>query len=248
MDLSFLKPLATSFMVGCWIFLAHRAVKCELAARYPLAYAYFALFAAAYIVQSAAAALLGDDSAAYSRLHYASSAPVLILAAIILLRIYYLPKPPSFKRDWPLIAALPIFIAASLTEAASFGYRALYVAFYFLFILAFLAASRLHFFKTVHLGQNLGGLLFGISLPACLQAFNRSLALLGGATWWTYETFWVAHELTNAISWGMIAHGMSRYDPPKVAKDAAILDSKAAKRLLDRLTKSLWRWPWQSLR
>ena len=246
MDISLLKLLATSFMVGCWIFLFQRAVTLGLAVRYPLAYTYFALFALAYTVQSAGAAFLGDDSAAYSRLFYAAGVPVLILSAIILLRIYFLPKPPAFKRDWPLLAVLPVFIAASMTELAPFAYRALYVGFYVLFMVGFLAASRLHYFKTVRLGQNLGGLLFGISLPACLRAFNRSLALLGGASWWTYETFLVANELTNAISWGMIAHGMSRYDPPRVVKEAAILDPKEAKDQLDRLTKALWRWPWQS--
>ncbi len=241
MEISLLNLLTTSFMVGCWIFLLQRAVTLGLAVRYPLPYTYFALFAVAYIVQSAGAGFLGDDSAVYSRLFYATLFPVLILAAIILLRIYFLPKPPAFKRDWPLLAVLPIFIAASMTEPAPSGYRALYVGFYVLFSVGFLAASRLHYFKTVRLGQNLGGLLFGISLPACLQAFNRSLAFLGGASWWTYETFLVAHELTNAISWGMIAHGMSRYDPPRVVRDAAILDSEEAKDQLDRLTKALWR-------
>ncbi|MEE8585464.1 MAG: hypothetical protein V3T83_11490, partial [Acidobacteriota bacterium] len=184
---------------------------------------------------------LGPENPQYYWFYYGINIPLHVLALLILLRIYYLHHPPSLTRDWPILAVPPLFIALSLTEPMFLGHRISYVIFAFLATVGFMTASRNFFSRTWRIGDNLHWLTYGITIPAALQAFNQALNYLGGAIW-SYDAFRVVNELTTVISWGMIAHGMRRYDPPRRTEDEPEMDPKEGVSQLKHFAKTLRRW------
>lgn len=243
MEFNPIEWLSSAIHSGCWLFLFAKAFTERMAARYPLVYVYFAVAAVVHAVTVIAAYQLGTGHPAYVWIYILTNLPLYLLAIALLLRIYYLPRPPSWRRDWPLVALLPPFAAASLTEPVHLGYRILYVGFLYQFTLAFLAAWRLKYYKNWELGSNQRGLLYGLLTPAALQALNL-IANLVGTAWWPYEDFAVALVLTSAISWGIIAHGMRRYDPPRPEKEPEVVDDAEGHRRINRAIQAIRRLLW----
>lgn len=231
-----------AFKTGVWLYLLIQGFRLGLVRRYSLTYAFFAGSFAAFWVKTISVLTLGLASLEYYWIYYGTTLPLGLLALLILLWIYYLPFAPSLRRDWILLAVIPLFIAMSLTEPESVGRRILYVLFFYQTSVGFLAASRLFFSGRIKIGANLGWLLYGITIPAALQTLNRALNYLGQELW-SYDAFSVVNELTTVISWCMIAYGMRSYDPPYCGEATLPIEKGEAARRLDRFRQSLWRWP-----
>ena len=234
--------LTTALFTGCFLFLLVQGVRLGLIRHYPLAYAFLTCKFAAFWIKTVAIASLGVSHPKYVSVYFGTTISVDLFALVILLQLYYLPYPPSLRRDWPLLALFPMFIALSLTEPMHPFYRTSYVIFFYLTSVGALAAARLFFRGRMRIGANLRGLLYGICVPAALQAFNQALRYLG-VTIWSYDAFRVVNELTTTISWGIIAYGMRCYDPPRTMEDSSRLDSGEAVRRLQGLRKALRRLP-----
>ncbi len=225
-----------------WSYLLMQGLRLGLIRRYPLAFVFFAGSLVTFWVKTSVVLTLGLESLEYYWVYYGTTLPLGLLALLILLRIYFLPYRPMLRRDWIILAIIPVFIAMSLTEPESAGRRILYVLFFYQTSVGFLAASRLFFSGRVRIGTNLGWLLYGITVPAALQTFNRALNYLGQELW-SYDAFSVVNELTTVISWCMIAFGMRCYDPPRREGETAPMEKEEAGRRLDRYRQALWRWP-----
>ncbi len=241
MGLDVILIVTGTFKTGAWIFLLVQGIRLSLIRRYPLAYLFFAGRLAAFWLRAAFVFRLGPDDPRYYWIYYCSNVPLDLLALLILLRIYYLPHRPALNRDWPLLAAAPVFAVLSLAEPMFWGYRISYVLFSCQTIVGFLAISRCAFSKDLRIGANLDWLAYGITVPATLQTIYQTLAYLG-AGWWPYDVFRVVSELTTAVSWGIIAFGMRSYDPPRFAGGVGFRDPQDAIIRLKRSTRALWKW------
>ena len=242
MGLPHLHAAAAVFKFAVWIFLFRQGLRLQLFKRYPLEYVFFVISPLLLALKLGATYSLGVEAASYAWIFFGSNIPFHLLSLLILFRIYYLPSPPRLAWDLPLIATLPLFTWAALAEPMHWGYRVSYVVFFFQAVLGLMATARLWHFKTVKLGSNLGGLLFGLSMPAVVQSINQGLAYVSG-TVWSYNAFAIVSELTSVALWGMIAYGMRRYDPPIIERVPKILKPEEAESRLDRLTQALRRWP-----
>lgn len=227
---------------GFWIFLLVRGFRLGLIRRYSFVYVFIACKFAAFWVKTSVVLYLGSRHPSYVWIYYGTNIPLDFAALLILFRIYYLPHGPSFKKDWPLLALLPLFAALSFGEPMYLGHRVAYVTFFFQTSVGFLAATRLFFSGHVRVGANLGWLLYGLTVPAALQAFNQTLNYLG-RTFWSYGAFSVVNELTTTISWGMIAYGMRCYDPPRIEAGTVATSKDEAVSRLKRYRQALWRRP-----
>jgi len=230
------------FKTGAWVYLLVQGARLGLMRHYPRVYVFVACQLVGFWVRTGAVISLGADNPQYLWIYYGTIIPTELLALFILLWIYFLPFHPSIKRDWLLLAVLPVFAAMSITQPMHPFYRVSYVISFYLASVGGLAAWRLFSFRTLTLGANLRGLFYGIYIPAGLQAFNEALKYLGQEIW-SYDAFRVVNELTTAISWGIIAFGMRRYDPLRVDEGGEALSQEEAVSRLKRLRKEIWRWP-----
>ncbi len=231
-----------AFKTAIWIYLLIQGFRLGLIHRFPVVYAFIAGSFFTFWVKTSVVLTLGDGSAEYYWVYYGTTIPLRLLALLILLWIYYLPYRPRLKRDWILLAVIPIFIAMSFTEPMSVGHRVFYVLVFYQTSVGFLAASRLFSSGRIKIGANLGWLLYGITIPAALQTFNRALNYLGQELW-SYDAFSVVNELTTVISWCMIVYGMRSYDPPRSEEETPLMNKDEAINRLKRYRQTLWRWP-----
>lgn len=231
-----------AFRTIVWVFLLVQGVRLRLIRHYTPAYLYFACQFVVFWGTTAAVATLGVRSPRYVWIYYGTVIPTDFLGLLIVLWFYFLPYKASIRRDWILSALLPLFASMSLSEPMHPLHRVSYVIYFYLATVGLLAAWRLYSFRKLTLGANLRGLFYGIYIPAGMQALNQALNYLGREIW-TYDAFRVVNELTTAISWGIIAFGMRRYDPPTLDKRGDTLGREEAVSVLKGLRKELRRWP-----